>query len=84
MPIEQIGDHEIDYTGVALELGAGWAAQLAIYGPSSNPMHQNSVFPMQRVAVETVFASEAEAEAEAHRIGLSMLESGSAGSRTEP
>jgi hypothetical protein len=78
MPTEQINDHEIEYAGVPLELGAGWAAHLAICGPSSNPMHQNNVFPSQRVAVETVFASEADAEAEAHRIGLSMLASPSA------
>lgn len=73
MPTEQIDDHEIEYAGVPLELGSGWAAQLAIHGPSANPMHQNNVFPSQRVAVETVFASEADAEAEALRIGISML-----------
>ena len=75
MPSEQIDDHEIEYAGVPLELGKGWAAQLAIYGPSSNPMHQNRIFPLQRVALETEFASEEEAAAEARKIGLSMLES---------
>ena len=76
MPSEQIGDYEIDYSGVPLEVGAGWGAQLTIYGPSSNPMHQNSVFPTQRVSLETVFPDAATAEAEAHKIGLAMLEAG--------
>ena len=84
MPVEQIGQHEIDYSGVALDVGTGWAAHLAIYAPSTNPMHQNSVFPQQRVAVETVFVSEAVAAAAAREVGMSMLASREAGRSTTP
>lgn len=73
MPTEQIGDYEIDYSGLVLELDKGWGAQLAIHGPSANPMHQNSIFPLQRVALDTEFPSEEEAAAEARRIGLEKL-----------
>jgi hypothetical protein len=76
VPTEQLGDYEIDYSGVKLTDVDGWAAQVAIYGPSANPMHRNSIVPPQRVAVEHVFATEAEAEAEAHKAALEMLEEG--------
>lgn len=76
MSSEQIGEYEIDYSGVHLPLDEGWAAHLTIYGPSPNPMHRNSIFPAQRVAVGSVFHTEAEAEAEARKIGLAMVESG--------
>lgn len=76
MSSEQIGEYEIDYSGVQLPLDEGWAAHLTIYGPSPNPMHRNSIFPAQRVAPGSVFHSEAEAEAEARKIGLAMLEKG--------
>jgi hypothetical protein len=72
VPIEQRGDYEIDYSGVKLTDVEGWAAYVAIYGPSPNPMHRNSIVPSQRVAVEQVFATEAEAEAAAHEAALGM------------
>lgn len=74
MPIEQVGNYEIEFTGVALELDIGWGAYLAIYAPSTNPMHQTPIFPLQRVALETSFSSEAAAAAEARRIGLAKLQ----------
>jgi hypothetical protein len=74
VPTEQLGDYEIDYAGVKMTDVDGWAAQVAIYGPSSNPMHRNSIVPAQRVAVEHVFPTEAEAEAEARKAALAMLE----------
>lgn len=73
MPTEQRGDYEIEYSGVRLTDVEGWAAYVAIYGPSPNPMHRNSIVPSQRVAVEQVFATEAEAEAAAHEAALGML-----------
>lgn len=73
MRTEIIGAYEIEYSGVRLAEGEGWAAHVAIYGPSPNPMHRTSIFPPQRVSVETVFASEAAAEAEARRVALSMI-----------
>ncbi|MEC5215334.1 hypothetical protein RCH09_000264 [Actimicrobium sp. GrIS 1.19] len=74
MPSEKIGDYEIEFTGVAMPDGDGWAAHLTIVGPSPNPMHRNITFTEQRVAVETVFPDAAAAEAEARRIGVEMLE----------
>ncbi|MET3130002.1 hypothetical protein AAKU55_000243 [Oxalobacteraceae bacterium GrIS 1.11] len=76
MPSEQIGEYELEYSGVRLPAGAGWAAHLAIFGPSPNPMHRNSIFPEQRVCVAAVFPNEEAAEAEAYKVALTMLESG--------
>jgi hypothetical protein len=74
MPTEQLGDYEIDYSGVKLPDADGWGAYVTVYGPSANPMHRNDIVPTQRVAVEQVFPTEAEAEAEARKAALSMLE----------
>jgi len=76
MAIEQIGDYEIEYSGVHLVESNGWAAWVEIFGPSHNPMHRQPVFPAQRVAVETSFASQQEAEREARRIAIGMIEQG--------
>lgn len=73
MPTEQIGEFEIDYSGVRMTDVDGWAAYVAVYGPATNPMHRNDVVPHQRVAVEHVFATEAEAEAEAQKVARGML-----------
>jgi hypothetical protein len=74
MPTEQIGEYEIEYEGVRMVDVDGWGAYVTIYGPSTNPMHRNSIVPNQRVAVEQVFASEQEAAAEARNAALGMLE----------
>lgn len=74
MGTETIGEYEIEYAGVALAESAGWAAYVTIYGPSANPMHRNSIFPTQRVSVQAVFGSEAEAEAEARRVARAMIQ----------
>ncbi|RJG07925.1 hypothetical protein D3870_08230 [Noviherbaspirillum cavernae] len=74
MRSEYIGEYEIEYAGIQLPESEHWGAFVAIYGPSPNPMHRNSVFPEQRVNVDVVFSSEVEAEAEAHRIAISMVE----------
>lgn len=76
MPTEQIGDYEIDYSGVHLAESHGWTAWVEIFGPSPNPMHRKAVVPAQRVAVETSFASQQEAEQEARRVAIAMLEDG--------
>lgn len=74
VPTEQSGEYEIEYAGVKLDDVDGWAAFVTIYGPSANPMHRNAIVAPQRVALEHVFASEAEAEAEALRAAHAMLE----------
>lgn len=73
MGTESVGEYVIEYSGVHLLEGEGWAAYVTIYGPSVNPMHRNRIFPNQRVSVEAVFRSQAEAEAEARRVALSMI-----------
>ncbi|HJU71326.1 MAG TPA: hypothetical protein VJ603_05725 [Paucimonas sp.] len=75
MPSEKIGEYEIEYTGMQLPGSEEWAAHVTIYGPSPNPMHRNSIFPSQRVSVETVFPTEQAAEVEARKVALSMVES---------
>ncbi len=79
MPSEQIDGYEIEYAGVLLANSEGWGAQVAIYRPSSNPMHRNCVFAEQRVALETVFATQAAAEQAAHEHALAILKAGHAG-----
>ena len=74
MPLEIKGDYEIDYSGMWLPDVQAWAAHVAIYGPSPNPMHRNSIMPPQRVAVDRVFPSEADAEQEARTAALAMLD----------
>jgi hypothetical protein len=74
VPTEQLGDYEIDYSGVRMTDVEGWAAYVTVYGPSANPMHRNSIVPAQRVAVEHVFTTEAEAEAEARKVAVAMVE----------
>jgi hypothetical protein len=73
MTTEQVGDYEIEYSGVQLPDSKGWAAYLTIYGPSSNPMHMNAVFPHQCVSIDTLFPTEQAAEAEARKIAMSMI-----------
>lgn len=76
MPYEQIGDYEIEYSGVHSLDHQGWAAHVAIFGPSTNPMHRNVLFPDQRVALDTIFASEEEAEQRARAEAVAMIEEG--------
>ena len=73
MPSEYIGEYVIEYAGVHLIDGEGWAAYVTVYGPSSNPMHRHPVLPYHRVAVETVFPTERAAEEHALQIARSML-----------
>lgn len=74
MPNETIGEYEIDYAGVHLPDSDHWAAMLTIYGPSPNPMHRNCIFPEERVSIGTVFTSAEQAEAEAHKVAIQMIE----------
>lgn len=73
MAIETIDEYEIEYTGMPLVESKGWGAYVTIYGPSSNPMHRNSIYPTHRVAPETAFPDEQAAEAEARKAALSLL-----------
>ena len=83
MPSETMGLYEVEYSAVPAADGKAWVAHVAIYGHSNNPMHRNCVFPDQRVSLEAVFPTSAEAEAEARRVAVEMLESSSSHSRAQ-
>jgi hypothetical protein len=70
---EQIGDYEIEYSGEKMTDVDGWGAYVTVYGPSTNPMHRNSIVPTHRVAVDHVFPTELEAEAAARAAALELL-----------
>ncbi len=74
MPTEQVGDYEVEYAGVRLIGGDEWVAQVAIFGHSTNPMHRNPVFPVQRVLPDQTFADEKAAEEGARQAAHDMLE----------
>lgn len=74
MPYETIGEYEIDYAGARLPDSGHWAAMVTIYGPSPNPMHRNCIFPEERVSIDTVFTSAEQAEAEARKVAIQMIE----------
>ncbi|HWU97098.1 MAG TPA: hypothetical protein VN114_01175 [Oxalicibacterium sp.] len=72
----KIGDHDIEYEAVQVAGTKQWAAYLAIYGPSNNPMHRNNIFPHQHVCVNETFMSREEAEAGALAAAETLLKSG--------
>ncbi len=74
MPTEQVGDYEVEYSGVRVIGGEEWVAQVAIFGHSTNPMHRNPVFPAQRVLAEQTFADEKSAEQAARQVAHDMLD----------
>jgi len=74
MPVEHIGNYDVEYAGVRLAADSShWAATLTIYGPSCNPMHRHAIFPCQRVLPELVFDDERAAQQEARKAALEML-----------
>ncbi len=74
MSYEVMGEYEIEYAGARLPESEHWAAMVAVYGPSHSPMHRNCIFPSQRVSMGAVFTSAEQAEAEAHKVALQLLE----------
>lgn len=74
MQTEQIGNYEVEFGGEQIADSEEWAAYAAVYGRSPNPMHRNSLLPHQRVAVESVFHTEAEAASAALKVAQGMLE----------
>jgi len=79
MPTEQQGNYEIEYSGVRVIGGDEWVANVAIFGPSCNPMHRNPVFPAQRVLADQTFADEKSAEQGALQVAHELLEKGDGG-----
>lgn len=71
----QINGYEVEYSGEFLEESKDWAAYLALFLPSSNPMHMNNIFKKQRVSIDLTFPDEASAEDAAHKVALEMINS---------
>ena len=74
MQSETVGEYEIEFSGVQLPNGNEWGAWVTVYGPSCNPMHRNPIFPGQRVAPESRFATQDAAEQEAKKIAHALVE----------
>lgn len=74
MVTKYVDEYEIEATGEPLIGDKRWAAYVSIFTHSANPMHQATVYPKSRVAVETDFLSEAEAVAEAKTAGTKILD----------
>lgn len=72
MASKRVGQYEIEYSAIRL-YETGWGACVAIYAPSSNPMHRNCIFPARRVAIELSFPDPESAEQHAEKIAMSMI-----------
>lgn len=73
MPQEKIGEYEVEYEAAQIAGTEQWAAYLTVFGPSSNPMHRNSVFPHQHVCVDQTFLTKEAAEAAALAAAQTLL-----------
>lgn len=60
-----IDSYEVEFSAEPLEGTRQWAAYLAVYGPSSNPMHRNNLVRKHRIAAEQQFLDKATAYAAA-------------------
>ena len=74
MPIKSVDEYQIDYTAEPLEGCDEWAAFVAIYAPSDNPMHMNHLYPKRRVSADVTLATEQAAEQEAEKVAMAALE----------
>lgn len=74
MPTKLVDGYEIEFTGEPLAGTDTWAAYVAIFAPSDNPMHLAEICPRQRVAADATFTSEAAAQSEAEQAGYRLLE----------
>lgn len=74
MPTKDLHGYEIEFTSELLPGTNQWGAYVAIFAPSDNPMHLAEVYPRQRVAADVTFSSGEDAEAEAEKAGMAILE----------
>lgn len=65
MSTKFIDHYEIEYSAEPLEGSKQWGAYIAVYGPSSNPMHRNNIMRKHRISAEQQFADQASAYAAA-------------------
>lgn len=73
MPTEYIGDYLVEYSGERLRYGKGWGAHVGIYDVSRNPAFRASLFPKQRVCVETEFLTEEAAAERAREVAIMKI-----------
>jgi hypothetical protein len=73
MPTEYIGEYLVEYSGEPLRYGKGWGAHVAIFDVSRNPAFRASLFPKQRVCLETVFPTEEEAAERAREVAVMKI-----------
>lgn len=72
MASRKVGQYEIEYSAIRL-YGTGWGACVAIYAPSSNPMHRNCIFSPRRVSLDMTFNDAESAEQHAEKIAMSLI-----------
>lgn len=84
MPTKYIDDYEIEFSAAPLEGCALWGAYVAVYAPSTTPMHRIKIRQKRRVAVTQRFVDAASAcaaaEAEAPNI-VASIKAGPTGRR---
>jgi hypothetical protein len=74
VPVKTIDQYDREFMAEALHGSGDWGAYVEILTASDNPMRMDSVFPKQRVSADVVFATEADALAEAEKAGLKIVE----------
>ena len=83
MPTKYIDNYEIEFSAEPLEGSNQWAAYVAVYGPSANPMHRNNIMHKHRVAAEQQLPDEGSALAAAEAAVQDTVASLKGGQRTE-
>lgn len=73
MPIKNIDNYEVEFTGELLEGSEQWGAYVSIYAPSNNPMHMTNIYPKRRVSADLTLSDQQAAEAEAERAASTIL-----------
>lgn len=73
MPTKIIDGYEVEFTGEVLEGTEQWGAYVAIFAPSSNPMHLTTICPKRRVSADRKLLDQCAAEAEAERAASAIL-----------
>jgi hypothetical protein len=74
MNSETVGNFQIEYSARQLPGSGAWGAWVTVYGPSSNPMHRNPIFPARRVAPGCQYPDKDAAQAEAKKFAHSLVD----------
>ncbi len=74
VPIKYVDFYEVNYTAERLQGCKLWGAYVAIYAPSSNPMHRLNLLRKRRVSADHPFATAADAVAQAREAAVKLVE----------